>query len=83
MSTAKVIVVPKATPVKPAVKSAKKSDAKKANLAENLNKDAVSNIRSTIAPEGVTSKPHSSGLFLVTEKGKNGAFKQYLSEKQK
>lgn len=28
----------------------------------------------------VTAIPHSSGGFLVTEKGENGIFKEYLSE---
>lgn len=28
----------------------------------------------------VTAIPHSSGGFLVTEKGENGNFKEYLSE---
>ena len=28
----------------------------------------------------VTVIPHSSGGFLVTEKGENGNFKEYLSE---
>ena len=63
--------------------STKKATGKE-KLAENLNIDAATNFAPPTSVEGTsTSTKHSSGKFLVTEHGKDGKFKQYLSDKEK